>query len=84
MDTAYKVSSDGDVYSIKVVKQIKNKIIWNDVSRHYNFSHYNVSKKTTRSDKEIKKVCKLLSKGVSVKKCFERNRNSKTRNTYNI
>ena len=53
--------------SYTVVKQIKNKVIWKDVSKHYNFSHYNVSKKTTRSDKEIRKVCKLLSKGVSVK-----------------
>lgn len=48
--------------SYTVVKQIKNRCLWTHISKNFDFSNYNMSKKSsTISEKDAKYICKLLS-----------------------
>lgn len=49
--------------SYTVVKQIKNHIIWNDVSKEYDFHHYNVRSNTKNRDIDLAHACELIDLG---------------------
>lgn len=50
--------------SYSVVKQIRNHIIWNEISKKYDFRHYNKSDKNLYTEDIVRMVCKLLDKGI--------------------
>ena len=43
-----------------IVKQIKNKILWKDISKEYKIENHNKSGRDSYSKKEIERVCLLL------------------------
>lgn len=49
--------------SYTVVKQVKNKIIWKNVSDHFDFSNFSKSKKTMLTDFQVANVCSYIEAG---------------------
>ena len=50
--------------SYTVVKQIRNHIIWNDISKDFNIDNYSIDTKEKFTSEQIHRVCKLLSENV--------------------
>ena len=46
--------------SYTVVKQIRNHVIWNDISSKYDFDNYNTTDKYTCTEDDVKRICSLL------------------------